>query len=207
MVIGLSLALFLSGSFTSWIGYYTPALILGSCLLSVGTGLLTTLTLETSTVKWAAYQAIYGVGCGIGWQAPYIAIQTVLSTESITGGIVLVVFSFTIGGIVSMAVGQNIYLTQLVHSIRPIDPSITTQEINKQGLTGLIQLLGPASKEQLLQAYNDAVIKVLYSAVAVACASLVCALCIEVKSVKGKKKEDAVQLPEAEPERVGVVEK
>ncbi|CAI7654757.1 unnamed protein product [Penicillium palitans] len=197
MVISLSLSLILSGSLTSYIGYYTPSLIFGSCLLCVGTGLLTTLTLETSTVKWAIYQAVYGVGCGLGWQAPYIAIQAVLPAESITIGIVLVVFSFTIGGIMSMAVGQNIYLTRLVQLLRPIDPSITTEQLNIQGLSGLIQVLGPASKRRLLQAYNDTVVDVLYSAVAVSCAALLCALFIEVKSVK-KKEGACVDNPAAE---------
>lgn len=88
-----------------------------------------------------------------------------------------------------MAVGQNIYLTRLVQLLRPIDPNITTQEINAQGLNGLFHILGPSSKNELLKAYNDAIIDVLYSAVAVACASLVCALCIEVKSVKKKNTE------------------
>lgn len=197
MVISLSLSLILSGSLTSYIGYYTPSLILGSCLLCVGTGLLTTLTLETSTVKWAIYQAVYGVGCGLGWQAPYIAIQAVLPAEFITIGIVLVVFSFTIGGIMSMAVGQNIYLTRLVQLLSPIDPSITTEQLNIQGLSGLIQVLGPASKRKLLQAYNDTVVDVLYSAVAVSCAALLCALFIEVKSVK-KKEGACVDNPAAE---------
>ncbi|PYH87112.1 MFS general substrate transporter [Aspergillus uvarum CBS 121591] len=191
MVLGLSGSLFLSGSITSYIGYYTPALILGSCLLTVGTGLLTTLTLDTPTARWVIYQAIYGIGCGLGWQAPYIAVQTVLqsSTDAITLGIVLVVFAFTVGGIVALAVGQNIYLTRLVRRLRPIDARIiiTTEQVNRLGMRGLMQLLGPSAEPRILQAYNDAVVDVLYSAVAVAGASLLCALCVEVRSVREKK--------------------
>lgn len=147
---------------------------------------MTTLTTQTPTVKWAAYQVISGIGCGLGWQAPYIAVQTVLPKNDITPGIVFLVFSFTLAAIIAMAVGQNIYLGRLHQLIRPMIPSITSQDINSKGMSGLIDVLGPDSKGTILEVYNDAVINVLYSAVAVSCASLLCALCVEVKSVKAK---------------------
>ena len=43
----------------------------------VGTGLLSTIGLDTSTVNWAAYMVLTGIGIGIGVQMPYTAVQVV----------------------------------------------------------------------------------------------------------------------------------
>ena len=45
---------------------------------SVGTGLLSTIAIDTPTVKWAAYLVVTGIGIGIGVQMPLTAVQAVL---------------------------------------------------------------------------------------------------------------------------------
>ncbi|PYI12251.1 MFS general substrate transporter [Aspergillus sclerotiicarbonarius CBS 121057] len=185
LVVGLTIAIISSGSLTSFIGYYTPALILGSCLSAIGAGLLTTMTSATPTVKWVVYQAIYGIGCGIGWQSPYIAVQTVLSKEDTTPGLVFLAFTFSLGAIIALAVAQNLYISRLVTLLSSVLPGITAKTINNSGMTALIQKAGEDSKPIILNAYNDAFQKAIFIGVAVACASFICALVVEVKSVKG----------------------
>lgn len=46
------------------IGYYTPFAIVGSCVMSVGAGLLTTFQVDTCEGKWIGYQVPYGLGLG-----------------------------------------------------------------------------------------------------------------------------------------------
>ena len=53
-------------------------MVTGVVIAIVGTTLLTRIGLETSTVQWAAFSVITGVGIGIGIQLPYTAIQVVL---------------------------------------------------------------------------------------------------------------------------------
>lgn len=55
-----------------------PYLIVGTAIQIVGSGLLITLDADTSTLKWAAYMVIEGIGNGIGVNLPYTAIQVVL---------------------------------------------------------------------------------------------------------------------------------
>lgn len=52
-------------------------MVLSVIIGSVGTGLLSTIGLDTSTVHWAAYMVLTGIGIGIGVQMPYTAVQVV----------------------------------------------------------------------------------------------------------------------------------
>ena len=56
-------------------------MVAGTVIASVGAGLLTTIDVDTSTTKWAAYLVITGAGIGMAFQLPYTAVQAVLAYE------------------------------------------------------------------------------------------------------------------------------
>ena len=84
-----------SGGLTTRFGYYVramishihamatdevfqlPFIIVGQIICAVGTGLLTTIGLSTSTAIWATFLVLIGFGLGMGINAPHIAIQAV----------------------------------------------------------------------------------------------------------------------------------
>jgi hypothetical protein len=51
----------ISGGLISAAGYYTPFMILGTVLMTVGGGLLTTLHIETTKMQWIGYQVLFGL--------------------------------------------------------------------------------------------------------------------------------------------------
>ena len=53
-------------------------MVLSIIIGAIGTGLLSTIGLNTTTVRWAAYMVITGLGIGVGVQLPYTAVQVVL---------------------------------------------------------------------------------------------------------------------------------
>lgn len=53
-------------------------MIVGTAINILGAGLLTTIGPHTSTVKWASYMVINGVGIGMAMQLPYTALKAVL---------------------------------------------------------------------------------------------------------------------------------
>jgi threonine/homoserine/homoserine lactone efflux protein len=55
-----------------------PYLIAGVAIASIGSGLLCTISISTSTVQWAGFMVMTGIGIGIAQQLPYTAIQAVL---------------------------------------------------------------------------------------------------------------------------------
>ena len=46
-----AVAIMVAGSITTLIGYYTPVMVIGSVLVAVGAGLITTFKVDTSAVK------------------------------------------------------------------------------------------------------------------------------------------------------------
>lgn len=58
MVLPMVLASIMTGVLTGRVGYYTPFMIFGTCLIAIGAGLLTTLQVDTSEGKWFGYQII-----------------------------------------------------------------------------------------------------------------------------------------------------
>ena len=52
-------------------------MILAAVVGTVGTGLLSTIGLDTPTVQWAAYMVLTGLGIGMGIQLPYTVAQVI----------------------------------------------------------------------------------------------------------------------------------
>ena len=53
-------------------------MIIGQIVTIVGAGLITRFDSHTSTLEWASFLVITGIGMGIGMQMPYTAVQVVL---------------------------------------------------------------------------------------------------------------------------------
>lgn len=66
ILLSFSLLAIMSGVAVQIVGYYTPFIIVGNGILAVGTGLLSTLGVNTSPAKWIGYQIIAGFGTGLG---------------------------------------------------------------------------------------------------------------------------------------------
>ena len=57
-MLSMVVASIAGGLATHKVGYYTPFAIVGSCLMSVGAGLLATLQVDTGEGKWIGYQIL-----------------------------------------------------------------------------------------------------------------------------------------------------
>jgi MFS family permease len=78
LVLSLVAGSTLSGQLVGRLGYYTPFTMASSCLMPLGTGLISTWRVDTSSGMWIGYQIILGFGIGLGMQHAAIAVQTVL---------------------------------------------------------------------------------------------------------------------------------
>ena len=75
MIISVTISTIVSGALVSAFGYYQPLLIGGGVLATIGSGLLYMLDTDSSTGEWIGYQIIAGVGWGLAFQIPMIAVQ------------------------------------------------------------------------------------------------------------------------------------
>ncbi|KAM5349230.1 hypothetical protein ACJ41O_005737 [Fusarium nematophilum] len=187
MILGLVVMSVLAGVVVSAIGYYTPLIHASSILMSIGAGLLTTFRVSTQSPAWIGYQALYGIGAGLGMQLPLVAVQTALPEQDIPVGTATLMFSQTLGGSIFVQVAQNVFTNQLGKELQSV--RVDAEIVLGAGATELRDNVPAGHLQQVLVAYSKALTDTWYVSVAVAVLSIIPALFIPWKSVKDKKEE------------------
>ncbi|PYH79215.1 permease of the major facilitator superfamily [Aspergillus uvarum CBS 121591] len=184
IVVGLTLSILVGSSLTSALGYYTPFMIATAVISPIAAGLLTTLRVEQSLVSLIFYQALLGVGTGIGFQGPQVAVQTVLPVADAPIGIALIIFAQNVGPAVSVSIAQTIFTSELVTRLRGIVPDLDAQALTQMGVFELQQHVAPADRSRVVDGYDRALTTAFFLPVGLACATMVGALAMEWRSVK-----------------------
>ncbi|KAI4696805.1 uncharacterized protein J4E88_000984 [Alternaria novae-zelandiae] len=186
LVLSVVFGSILSGALVQRIGYYTPFMILGSGMMAIGAGLITTWEMTTDNAMWIGTQIVVGFGVGCTMQHPNIAVQTILPKEDVpTGTAVLSLFQ-TLGGAVFTAVGQNLYIHKFSSGLEQIG-GLDPQKILDAGATNLTGGVTPAIKALILAAYNDSLTHgTFFAALVIACLAIPAAVGMEWRSVKAK---------------------
>ena len=159
--------------------------------MSIGVGLMYTFTPASDHSRWIGYQALAGVGIGLGMQQPLIAVQTVLDISLVPIGTSVIIFVQTLGGALFVSVGQNIFTNKLSQGLKLYAPGIDPKIVLSTGATSIQQTIDKADLPGVTLAYNDALTQTFLVAAIMASLSIVGSLTIEWKSVKGKKIEMA----------------
>lgn len=190
LVLSLVVASIISASFTQRIGYYVPSMILCPCIMSIGQGLLTTLKPDTGSSHWIAFQFLVGFGLGLGIQSTGLAIQATLPKEEVPTGLSITFFGQQLGGAIFVSVGQTILSGRLVERLSGI-PGFDSKSLVQTGATELKKIVPSQYVSQVTEAYNYAITRIFFVGVALALGQLVCALCVEWRSIKPKKAESS----------------
>ncbi|KAI1283672.1 major facilitator superfamily domain-containing protein [Xylaria sp. FL0933] len=172
-----------NGILITKIGYYTPTMIIGTAICTIGGGLLTTLQLDTPMSKWIGYQVLYGFGQGLCFQGPNLAAQTVLPKNEVSIGASLMFFSQILGGAIFISVGQNVLNNQLLQRLSGL-PGFSPALIQSGGATSLIKSFPEEYRHDVLVGYNESLRTVFRVGLILAALSVLGALCMEWRSVK-----------------------
>ncbi|KAI4223058.1 MAG: hypothetical protein L6R36_005688 [Xanthoria steineri] len=176
-----------AGSLVTAIGYYTPFLILSSCLMSIGAGLCSTFGVHTTAPYWIGYQILVGWGIGCGMQQTSTAAQRVLEKHEAPIGVSLMFFGQSLGGVISLSAAQNVLSNSLISNLDSF-PDVDPRTIIETGATALRSIFSPRDLPEVLIAYNKAIIQTYYIALGISCASIIAGLSMEWRSVKGMKR-------------------
>ncbi|OTA99046.1 hypothetical protein M426DRAFT_76619 [Hypoxylon sp. CI-4A] len=187
IVLSLVIANIIAGGLVSAFGYYTPFLIASSIFMSIGCGLISTFTTTTGHSKWIAYQFLFGLGMGLGMQQPGMAAQASLPKKDVSTGVAVTFFFRNLGGAIFVSIGENVFENELIKNLSHI-PGLNAQVILNAGATGLRNVVDSQYLQEVLTAYNGALVKVYYCAVAVSAATMVGALTMEWRNVKKDEK-------------------
>ncbi|KAI0382677.1 MFS multidrug transporter-like protein [Hypomontagnella monticulosa] len=170
MMIPQIVTLVVVGAVVSKWGYYVPYMIAGAIISSIGSGFLITVDLDTSTVKWAAYLAVTGIGVGMASQLPYTALQVVLDA-------------------IGLAIGQNLLIAELNRAVPQYTTAVTPVQVLLAGANGLTKLSSsPDVLEALRRAYGQAIRNVLILGLAFACLALLPSCAMEWLNISQESK-------------------
>ncbi|KAK6532063.1 hypothetical protein TWF694_003226 [Orbilia ellipsospora] len=187
MILSLVLMSIVAGGLVTATGYYNPFIIGSSILATIGAGLMSTWEVDTNHSKWIGYQALFGIGIGMGMQQPLIAVQNVLKTRDIATGTAVIIFAQTLGGALSISIAQNVFNNQLIKNLATEVPNLDVNIVLSTGATSLKSTLPSEFLPGVLKAYNLSLTQTFYIAVAYMGLSIFGAIGMEWKSVKGKK--------------------
>ncbi|PQE27354.1 putative DHA14-like major facilitator ABC transporter protein [Rutstroemia sp. NJR-2017a WRK4] len=173
------------------IGYYAPLMIASSILSAIGIGLIYTFKPDTNHSAWIGYQALAGIGIGLGMQQPLIAVQTVLDISQVPIGTSVIIFLQTLGGALFVSIGQNVFSNKLVQNLAKYVPGLDPAVVLNTGATSIQRTIDKQYLAGVTLAYNDALTESFLVAAIMAALTIIGSVAIEWKSVKGKKIEMA----------------
>jgi MFS family permease len=94
LILGTTIATIISGGLISAHGHFVPFMTLGSVMATIGSGLLYTLSTTSSSSQWIGYQAMAGLGIGLGFQVPIIAGQATASHADLSSVTAMILCTF-----------------------------------------------------------------------------------------------------------------
>ncbi|KAM4056649.1 MFS aflatoxin efflux [Hirsutella rhossiliensis] len=144
---------------------------------------MTTFTPATDSSHWIAYQFLVGFGLGLGMQTASLAAQTTLPKEDIPTGVSITFFAQQLGGAIFVSVGQTILSGLLVDKLAHL-PGLDPEVIVRTGATDLHRVVSARYLPVVVSAYNHACTRIFFAALALAFAQLLCACCVEWRSIK-----------------------
>jgi len=177
----------LAGVFVSVIGYVTPPAVIGSTIGTAGLGLLTLLSVNTTTAQWVGYEILSSAGFGLSIQQGFTAVQTVLGPEDMAIGTAAVVASQSLGGAIFLSVGNSVFQSQLQKSHLP---GVDIKKVIDAGAAAFRHIVPAEELPAMLEIYNQALRVVFTVSLPLGSLAAIISCFMEWKSVKVKKEDD-----------------
>ncbi|KAM5448316.1 hypothetical protein MaudCBS49596_005404 [Microsporum audouinii] len=166
------LAAGLSGVLLQMTGFVVPLAIVGTVLLSVGSGLYSLLQPDSPTGYWVGFQVLAGIGSGLSMQLAIITVQAAVGGEQLATGMALVIFAQSLGPAIMLVLCNVVFLSSLGSQLQEHAPHADAAAIIMAGATGFRSLVEPDDLSGVRAAYANSVDRVFYlvAGVAAACA-------------------------------------
>ncbi|KAF2877682.1 major facilitator superfamily domain-containing protein [Massariosphaeria phaeospora] len=157
----------ISGAIVMKTGHWKPFLLFGNAVISIGSGLLTTLHPGTSSSTWIGYQILVGMGYPLVINMSLTAqgqlgVQASLPPDIVHIGSTTLLFGMSISCAISLAIGQAVFQLQLTEYLaRSVDPD-TVNSVLSNGATHLASFVRPGDLMTVLEGYSQALTDVLF---------------------------------------------
>ncbi|KAF9410472.1 hypothetical protein BGZ94_001634 [Podila epigama] len=120
LIVGLLVASISSGIMVSKWGQYRPFIWIGTFIGTVGTGLLTLLTEDSSRGEGIGYLFVTGLGLGFSFQTTMIAIQSSVVAKDIAVATANATFFRTVGSVLGVAITGTVFSNSVKTNMAPL---------------------------------------------------------------------------------------
>jgi hypothetical protein len=145
-VLPLSILSICSGMFIRKTGQYLPPIWFGMAMQAIGFGLFINLGANPSLGKIIGFQVIAGIGTGPNFQAPLIALQSLVPPRDIAAAVATFQLSRNIATSMSVVIGAVVFqnaLSRRLPQLAAVDPAAAARlgGFNAAASAGLIKTL------------------------------------------------------------------
>ncbi|KAF4997162.1 hypothetical protein FGRMN_4056 [Fusarium graminum] len=183
LILAVTFATITSGGLVTATGFYQPLLIGGAAIATVGAGLLYLLDIDTSTGKWIGYQIVAGVGWGIAFQIPMIAVQGTVDPEDLASATGILLFFQGLGGAYIVSAGQAAFVNQMLLDVTENAPQISKGRLILTGATALREAFNTEELVDVINGYMQGLNVVFAIAVAFVGTSFLISLLVPWKKL------------------------
>jgi hypothetical protein len=160
-----------SGSLMGKIGYYMPFYLIGGILSLVGSVLLSTTSLHTSTAQIYGYSILLGIGTGLFVQAGFAISQGKVTPDKVPLTVAFIGCGQITGIALALSISNTVFLNQATRRIAAILPQVP-KRIVQGAISGtensFFRQLTAKEQEDVLQSVTTSIAEIYYMAVAAA---------------------------------------
>ncbi|KAE9967482.1 hypothetical protein EG328_008172 [Venturia inaequalis] len=211
--LSLSFASMATGISIRKTGQYLPPIYAGLATMTLGYGLFTNLDARSSWAKIILYQIVAGIGVGPLFQAPLIALQSLIPPKDIAAGTATFQFTRNLATSISVVVGgvvfQNTVSGESARLITILGPPLATRlsGFNAVANVALIDSLPASQKSQVRAIFADSMRNLWIMYVCVSAVALVVSLLITKQALNREHETTRTGLEEEEIKRRERVER
>lgn len=154
-ILSISVTAAFTGLYIQLTGRYLPAVHIGLVLTTLGIGLLIAVGLDRSWPKLVSFQLIGGIGVGMNFEGPLLAVQAVVASRDVAAATAAMGFVRAMATAVSVVIGgvvfQNVMKTHGARLQAELGPSIAAR-LSGASATASVDLLRTLDPSQQLVA-------------------------------------------------------
>jgi hypothetical protein len=185
LILSNVVSIAVTGGLITKFGFYVPYIYICIILTCIGSGLITTLQVDSTISKWIGYQLLYGFGAGCALQIPNVATQNVLPLDDIPTGLAIVILAQNFGPAVMLSAGNNILNQKLMNYIGELGiEGIDAGVILRAGATGFRAVVPEEYLVVVVEAYMRALRQTFWLTLGMSCLAVVGGCFVEWRSVK-----------------------
>jgi hypothetical protein len=197
-LLSITAAELVVGTGVSTLGVYLPFMVFGTAIYTVGSSLLCTLQVSTSTARLIGYQILAGAGFGSSLQLCATVVRANVQDKDIPIAGALSSFAPFLGGSLAASIGQNIFRSALTRKLLQSVSPAETAAIVEAGATGGVAVVEEGMKGVVLEAYNYAVKRTFVMAAIAGGLAFLCTLGLKWRNIKKPLREVRNNVPEVE---------